>query len=410
VTSTRSLLDHIVRTRLKQVSNVEIIESCDVTGLVRLAKRVEGVKLRRRNGNGHANIEVLEADFVAVATGRNSAVANWVQQFGLGEPEITYVNANVGYASQMFRRPERIGTLWRALFLQAAPPATTRAGILFPVEGNRWLVTIQGGDRDYPPLDQPGFLEFTRSLRSPALYEAIKDADPIGPVSGYRATENQLFHYERLELWPESFVVLGDTVCAFNPVYGQGMTTAALAAADLGNCLTRRRGSLDGVARRFQRRLARINKTPWMLATSEDLRYIGVEGAKASRATKQMHKYMDYVLRSATRSKAVRKRFLQVQGMLKRPQCYLLSLSRPAGREGNVCSRFQRGFRTRDHRTEPEDAIDRRSSLSPRARPCCSLLQPLTNGLRRDPCITAERGCESVSIRNQTPTSEENQL
>ena len=106
VTSTRSLLDHIVRTRLKQVPNVEIIESCDVTGLVGLAKRVEGVKLRRRNGNDPGSIEVLESDFVAVATGRNSAVSNWLQQLGLPEPETTYVNANVGYASQMFRRPD----------------------------------------------------------------------------------------------------------------------------------------------------------------------------------------------------------------------------------------------------------------------------------------------------------------
>jgi hypothetical protein len=97
------------------------------------------------------------------------------------------------------------------------------------------------------------------------------------------------------------------------------MTTAALAAADLGNCLSKRSGNLDGVARRFQRRLARINRAPWMLATSEDLRYLGVEGARADRATRQMHKYMDYVLRSTTRSESVRKRFLQVQGMLKGP-------------------------------------------------------------------------------------------
>jgi len=122
-----------------------------------------------------------------------------------------------------------------------------------------------------------------------------------------------------LAVWPESFVALGDTVCAFNPVYGQGMTTAALAAADLGNCLGRRCEKLDGVARMFQRRLARINSAPWMLATSEDLRYRGVEGAKAGRATKLMHWYMNHVLRSATRSKSVRTRFLQVQGMLNGP-------------------------------------------------------------------------------------------
>jgi hypothetical protein len=82
-------------------------------------------------------------------------------------------------------------------FLQAAPPTATRAGILFPVEGNRWLVTIQGRDRDYPPLDQPGFLEFTRSLRSPALYEAIKDAEPIGRLRVSQLTISE-FHAAKL--------------------------------------------------------------------------------------------------------------------------------------------------------------------------------------------------------------------
>jgi 2-polyprenyl-6-methoxyphenol hydroxylase-like FAD-dependent oxidoreductase len=113
--------------------------------------------------------------------------------------------------------------------------------------------------------------------------------------------------------------VLGDAACAFNPVYGQGMTTAALAAEDLQRCFRQSCGRLDGVAGYFQRRLAKINRAPWMLATSEDLRYAGVEGAAASPAVKFMHKYMNNVLRSATRSKTVRERFLEVQGMLKGP-------------------------------------------------------------------------------------------
>jgi len=83
----------------------------------------------------------------------------------------------------------------------------------------------------------------------------------------------------------------GLRICAFNPVYGQGMTTAALAAEDLGKCLSKWRGELNGLARQFQRRLARINKAPWMLATSEDLRYLCAEGATAGRGTRQLHKY-----------------------------------------------------------------------------------------------------------------------
>jgi 2-polyprenyl-6-methoxyphenol hydroxylase-like FAD-dependent oxidoreductase len=168
-------------------------------------------------------------------------------------------------------------------------------------------------------LDQHGFFEFAKSLRSQALYRAIKNAEPLGPITAYRSTENRLFHYERLEQWPEGLFVLGDTVCAFNPVYGQGMTTAALAAENLGKCLRRHGRGMHGAAREFQRQLAKINSAPWMLATSEDMRYLGTEGQPASTNTRTIHKYMDYMLRSATRSVPVRKRFLQVQGMLKRP-------------------------------------------------------------------------------------------
>jgi 2-polyprenyl-6-methoxyphenol hydroxylase-like FAD-dependent oxidoreductase len=323
VASTRTLLDHIVRARLKLIPSIEIVQGCEVTGLVGQAERVEGVRLHYRNAADHRSADVLKSDLksdlVLVATGRNSAVPGWLRGLGLPEPEITHVNAHIGYASQMFRRPEHLRETWKALFIQAAPPSATRAGILFPVEEGRWLVTLQGGDRDYPPLDRAGFLEFARSLRSQALYRAIKDAEPLGSITGYRWTENKLFHYDRLEGWPESLFVLGDTVCAFNPVYGQGMTTAALATEALRECLRKYRGGLDGSARRFQRRLARINTAPWMLATSEDLRYLGAEGAVAGPITRQMHKYMDLVLRSATRSASVRRRFLQVQGMLKGP-------------------------------------------------------------------------------------------
>jgi len=220
----------------------------------------------------------------------------------------------------MFRRPENFRADWHAIFIQAAPPAAKRAGVLFPMEKNRWLVTLQGGDRDYPPTDEAGFLEFAGSLRSPMLYEAITNAEALSPISSYRATENRLRHYERLKTWPERFLVIGDAVCAFNPVYGQGMTTAALAAENLRRTLTEQGSALNGLARRFQKRLARINSAPWMLATSEDLRYAGTEGAVASRSTKFMHNYIAHVLRSATQNSSVRKRFLEVQGMLKGPE------------------------------------------------------------------------------------------
>ena len=116
------------------------------------------------------------------------------------------------------------------MYIQQAPPGDPRGGIISPVEGGRWLVSLIGGDGDYPPTDEAGFLAFARGLRSPALYEAIAEAEPLTPIAGQRATENRLRHYDRLGRFPDGVVAVGDAVCAFNPVYGQGMTAAALGA------------------------------------------------------------------------------------------------------------------------------------------------------------------------------------
>jgi 2-polyprenyl-6-methoxyphenol hydroxylase-like FAD-dependent oxidoreductase len=210
------------------------------------------------------------------------------------------------------------------VFLQAAPPARTRAGVLVPVKGNRWIVTLGGGDRDYPPTDEVGFLDFARSLPSPMLYNAIKDAVPLSPIYANRSTENRLRHYERLPRWPERFLVMGDAVCAFNPVYGQGMTTAALSALALDQCLhSQYRHQLEcdltGLARRFQQRLIKVNAAAWMLATSEDYRYRGTEGGMPDWTTRLMHWYIDQVLKLATKNVHVRKLFLEVQQMLRSP-------------------------------------------------------------------------------------------
>jgi hypothetical protein len=246
----------------------------------------------------------------------------WLAAIGCDAPKETVVNAHLGYASRLYRIPAGFEADWKAFFVQAAPPDRTRAGVLFPIEGGRWMVTLGGGDRDYPPTDEEGFLAFARSLPTPEFYEAIKEAEPLTPISGYRTTENRWRHYERMKRWPERLVVLGDGACAFNPVYGQGMTMAARGAQLLDQVLIKgRRGPdrLRGLGRAFQQRLARINGEPWLLATGEDYRYRGCEGAPPSRSLRLMHKYMDRIFVISTENSYVRQRFLEVQQMLKPP-------------------------------------------------------------------------------------------
>jgi 2-polyprenyl-6-methoxyphenol hydroxylase-like FAD-dependent oxidoreductase len=325
---TRDLLDSVVRRRVRSIPNVRFVEEAEVTGLLTTAtgKAVNGVRLKIRSSLGArpGEEERIQADLVVDASGRTSKMPDWLTALGYEAPTETVINAHLGYASRLYEIPGDFNPACKGLYIQAAPPRHTRAGILICVEGNRWIVTLGGGDRDYPPTDEEGFLEFARSLRDPSFYNAIKNARPLTSISGYRFTENRRRHYERLTRWPEALLVLGDGACAFNPVYGQGMTTAALGAQLLDRALREQKqrrgdGDLSRLARSFQKRLAKLNADPWTLATGEDYRYRSTEGGSPGLFDRLMHRYINHVFQLSTRSVTVRHQFLQVQGMLKPP-------------------------------------------------------------------------------------------
>ncbi|HEY7098685.1 MAG TPA: hypothetical protein VH437_18295 [Terriglobales bacterium] len=314
---TRDLLDFIVRRRVIALKNVALSHRWEVGGLVRSASgSILGVRARELNADPRAPYLQVPGDLVVIATGRLNAISKWFDDAGIEQPMLTTVNAHIGYASRMYRRPSHHPSDWQAVILQAAPPATHRSGLVFPVEGDRWLVTLIGADRDYPPNDDTGFLEFARSLANPCLYQAIRDAEPLTPIRAYRATDNRQLHLDQIRDWPDGLIVLGDAACAFNPVYGQGMSTAAIEASLLSTLLGTS-SPLGNPFRGFQRRIAQVIKSPWTLATSADLRFRSVEGAHANWRTRIMHWYVDRVLRLGTTDRWSRKRFLEVQGMLR---------------------------------------------------------------------------------------------
>jgi 2-polyprenyl-6-methoxyphenol hydroxylase-like FAD-dependent oxidoreductase len=163
------------------------------------------------------------------------------------------------------------------------------------------MVTVQGVGGDHPPHDEAGFLDFTRSLRSTVIHETIRDAEPLTPIVGFANTANRRRHYEGLRRWPERLLAVGDTVCAFNPVYGQGVSVAALTADRLDAALAARDGrSLDGFAPRFRREVAAAGRAAWMIATGDDLRYPTTTGATAGKALRMQHRYLDRVMAAAT--------------------------------------------------------------------------------------------------------------
>ena len=197
------------------------------------------------------------------------------------------------------------------------PPYQPRAGIIQPIEGNRWLVTIAGVMHDYPPTDEEGFLKFARSLSSPELYRAIEHAQAAVADLGLPPHREPAAPLRQAARMPQGFVALGDSVCAFNPVYGVGMTLTCLEALALRKCLREGKGRLD--SQRFQKRLAKLVAGPWALTTGEDLRWPATQGGTVTAKVKFMHWYIEQVIRLIPQSQEIFRRFQEVNHMLKAP-------------------------------------------------------------------------------------------
>jgi 2-polyprenyl-6-methoxyphenol hydroxylase-like FAD-dependent oxidoreductase len=313
--ASRPLIDAVVHRRLAALSNVDIVEGCVGIGLgAGQPGRLSGAWIRHFNT---LTQEFIAADLVVDASGRMSRAPEWLKILGYEPPAESIVDANLGYASRLYRRRPEQERRWRAVFIQAAPPEQPRAGIAFPVEGDQWIVTMCGGGGDHAPTTEAGYLDFARSLPSGEVYNLIRSAEPLSPIVGYRRTENLWRHYERLKAFPDGFVIIGDAACAFNPVYGQGMTTAALAAMKLDDCL--RTDHSAGFSLRFQKQLAQVIATPWALATGEDLRYATSSHTRPRLADRLLQAYVGQVMTVSTYDPSVRRALLEVFTMMSPP-------------------------------------------------------------------------------------------
>ncbi|MEO5875041.1 MAG: hypothetical protein ABIS86_06645, partial [Streptosporangiaceae bacterium] len=298
---------------------IEIVTGQEVTGILSQKDSIRGVEFRERTTE--ATTEPLTADLVVDASGRGSKAPEWLARLGRPFPKETRIDPLLGYASRYYAIPDGFDPGWKVLYLQADPPGTKRTGGLFPQEGGRWICSLSGAGRDYPPTSEEGFLEYARGLRSPVLYDAIRDAEPLSPITSFRRTANHRRHYEKLRSQPAGFVAIGDSVCTFNPIYGQGMSVAALSALALDRALREDRDMLW-----FHRRAARAASGAWLVATGEDRRYAETEGPPVRLDTKIINAYVDRVVQAANVDPVACRALLDVLALKQGPT----SLFRPA--------------------------------------------------------------------------------
>jgi len=316
----RPLLESHVRQRVLGLANLACLERHDVVGLLasETRERVSGVTVRSRSNEGQE--AAIAADLVVDATGRGSKSPAWLESLGYPKPTESAITIGYGYTTRVYRQDSHCLRDAKAIFIQPTPPHHKRLGGLYPIEGGRWIVTLGGYKDHHAPADELGFLEHARTLSAPELYHVLRRAEPVSDFVVHGLPSNLRRHYEQMSRFPDAYLVIGDAMCSFNPIYGQGMTVGAIEAEVLDHCLsaTCLRNAPGHLARKYFRAAAKAIDGPWMVAAGEDYRYSGIEGRKAL-GTNLINWYVGQVHKSTHSNAATSDAFIKVMMLLDAP-------------------------------------------------------------------------------------------
>jgi 2-polyprenyl-6-methoxyphenol hydroxylase-like FAD-dependent oxidoreductase len=306
--ATRPFLEDHVRARLHSIANVTLLDEHYIVGLVSTPdRRVAGVRVVNRRTGEPAT---LTADLVVDATGRAARTPTWLDSLGYERPREDRVVMQLTYASQALRMaadaPHELG------FLVGIAPGRPRGIGLLHCENDTWLVTVMGIAGQEPPCDIQGMCEFVEDSAPAHLLAAVRGAEPIGEPARHRMPCSRWRRYDKMHRFPEGLLVIGDAICSFNPIYGQGMTVAALEALALRDCLSR--GTRD-LARRFFRAAAAPIRQAWELSANPDLSQPEIDGTPPL-LTRLLNVYVDRVLTAAEYDTAAVDQFVRVTSLV----------------------------------------------------------------------------------------------
>ncbi|MFJ1874225.1 NAD(P)/FAD-dependent oxidoreductase [Streptomyces chartreusis] len=317
----RPLLDQVLRDHVLEQDHVTVLQKTTMESLDGDAFRITGVNVSTGDDR-----RTLAADLVVDASGRGSRTPMWLQDLGLPPVAERRVDAGLTYATRLYRAPGTAADISFPLINVQANPANApgQGGVILPIEDEKWIVTL-GGTRGGEPTNDPDrFVDFALGLGHPVIGELLKNAEPLGDVATTRSTANHRRYFEKAKHWPAGFVVLGDAIASYNPVYGHGLTVAAQCALAVRDILRTTPLTAPGTARQMQRAAARPVAGAWDLAVGQDAFYPGAAETPPSAVERFLARFVDRAVETGASNPRAMAALLDVMS-LEKPATRLFS-------------------------------------------------------------------------------------
>lgn len=314
---TRPLVEFVTRRLVEQQGNIAFQPRCRVTQFLTSPDQSAVVGVRYDVASGDST--TLAADLVIDASSRGALTLEALDTVGMPRPAETEIGIDLGYATATFEMPRGAPRDWRAVIHRPAVDSG-RSGFVFPIENNRWHVNLNAVHGEMPPDNIKDFIAFAKTLRTPTIYDAIKDATAVGPIYRFGLPCSVRRRFEALGRFPERLLPIGDAICRFNPAFGQGMSVVAQQVGVLTRLLDARAGAggrLDGLAQAFFAAIQDVLAAPWS-AAENDFIYPKTRGERPANFLERLN-YSRALLKVAAEDADVHRILFEVNNLVKPP-------------------------------------------------------------------------------------------
>ena len=310
----RPLIELTLRRQVERLPNVRVQDGCRVIDIIGNPSTGAATGIRYRTPRG--NMETPPSDLIIDASGNGSLTLEFLKATGRTPPEETSIGVNMRYASAVFG-DVALKDNYKIAYTLPNAPEENRGGMIGPAENNSYQLVLIGRLNDTPPITEDGFLSYARDLRTPTIYNAIKKAKRLTEITPYSFSESRWRHFAGVPDFPRGLLPIGDAICRFNPVYGQGMSAAAREASILFDLLQRLdNDSLSILALDFLTEAENLIADPWAMSAIPDFIYPDTTGVRPNDLEERLN-FQSGFARLANRDAAVFELLTDVRHLLK---------------------------------------------------------------------------------------------